>query len=73
MPTAEYLREWRKKHPNYYRDYQRDLRASMTKEERSIKWKGQKERYRNDDAWREKKLAYNRAWRHKRKLQQQAI
>lgn len=73
MATAEYQREWRAKHPGYFRDYQKWLRENLSAEDKSKKWKAQKERYRNDPIWREKKLAYNREWRKRRKLQNQAL
>lgn len=68
MATAEYQRQWRAKHPGYHAEYQRWLRSNRPSEDKKKICKTQRERYRNDPVYREKKLAYNREWRHKQKL-----
>lgn len=73
MPSAEYQREWRSKHPGYYKEYQRWLRENQPVEVKRERVMTQKERYRNDPVWRAKKLAYNRAYRLRKKLQKQEL
>lgn len=67
MPTAEYQRAWRERHPGYYRDYQRWLRENQPSTVKRERVMSQKERYRTDPEWRAKKLAYNKAYRLRKK------
>lgn len=69
MDTAEYQRKWREIHQGYHRDYQRWLRANEGPEEKSKKRQKRKEKYLNDPVYRNKILAYNKAWRQRKKEQ----
>lgn len=74
----EYMREWRQSHPDYYRNYYKDNKDvfilklkhkyATDAEYRERILKRAKERYQNDNDFRQKRIAYQREYKRMMKL-----